>query len=44
MPWRSSADLYSLGRCNAYMVLEAGQDISEGAEVECLVPERFARS
>jgi molybdopterin molybdotransferase len=44
MPWRSSADLYTLGRSNAYMVIETGLDVSIGAEVECLVPERFARS
>ncbi|MHC4222678.1 MAG: molybdopterin molybdotransferase MoeA [Planctomycetota bacterium] len=42
LPWRSSADLYTLPRANAYMVIEAGEDLSKGGEVRVLVPERFA--
>jgi molybdopterin molybdotransferase len=42
LPWRSSADLYTLPRANAYMVIEAGTDLAEGDEVRVLVPERFA--
>jgi len=40
LPWRGSADLYTLGRANAYLVLEPGQDRAAGDEVSCLVPER----
>jgi molybdopterin molybdotransferase len=41
LPWRSSADLYTVARGNAYMVVEPATDLEAGAEVECLVPERF---
>ncbi|MHC4451227.1 MAG: molybdopterin molybdotransferase MoeA [Planctomycetota bacterium] len=43
LPWRSSADLYTLTRANAYMVVEAGRDLDAGEVVSCLVPERLAR-
>ena len=41
LPWRSSADLYTVTRGNAYMVVEIGGDLAPGEEVQCLVPERF---
>jgi len=44
LPWRGSADLYTAGRANAYLVLEPGQDLAAGARVPCLVPERHASS
>ena len=40
LAWRGSADLYSLGEANAYLVLEPGMDRVAGEEVLCLVPER----
>ena len=40
LPWRSSADLYTLTRANAYMIVEPGVDAAAGDEVSCLVPER----
>ena len=40
LPWRSSADLYTLTRGNAYMIVEPGADAAAGDEVRCLVPER----
>ncbi|MEM8885765.1 MAG: molybdopterin molybdotransferase MoeA [Planctomycetota bacterium] len=43
LPWRSSADLYTLTRGNAYMVLEAGADGEAGDRVPVLVPDRFGR-
>ncbi|MHC4848764.1 MAG: molybdopterin molybdotransferase MoeA [Planctomycetota bacterium] len=43
LPWRSSADLYTLTRANAYMVVEPGRDLDAGEVVSCLVPERLAR-
>ena len=42
LPFRSSADLYTLPRANAYLVIEPGVDLAEGARATCLVPERFA--
>ncbi len=42
LPWRSSADLYSLARGNAYLVIEPGVPLAEGDEVTCLLPERAA--
>ena len=41
LPWRSSADVYTLARSNGYIVIEMGQDAGAGDEVTCLVPERF---
>ncbi|MHC4940563.1 MAG: molybdopterin molybdotransferase MoeA [Planctomycetota bacterium] len=43
LPWRSSADLYTLTRANAYMVVEPGRDLDAGEVVRCLVPGRLAR-
>ena len=40
LPWRSSADLYTLTRGNAYMIVEPGVDGAVGDEVTCLVPRR----
>ena len=40
LPWRSSADLYTLARANAYVVIEAGADRVAGDLVRCLVPAR----
>ena len=40
LPWRSSADLYTLTRANAYMIVEPGRDVAAGDEVDCLVPQR----
>jgi len=40
LPWRSSADLYTLAKANAYMVVEAGRDLDAGEVVPCLVPRR----
>jgi len=42
LPWRSSADIYTLARCNGYTVIELGRDAAAGDDVTCLVPERFA--
>jgi len=42
LPFRSSADLYTLPRANGYLVVEAGTDLSAGDTVTCLVPERMA--
>ncbi len=42
LPWRSSADLYSLARGNAYLVIEPGVSLAAGDEVTCLLPERAA--
>jgi len=41
LPWRGSADLYTVTRANAYMVVEIGRDLARGEEVSCLVPQRF---
>ncbi|MDH3592443.1 MAG: molybdopterin molybdotransferase MoeA [Planctomycetota bacterium] len=41
LPWRSSADLYTVTRGNAYMIVEIARDLAVGEEVQCLVPERF---
>jgi len=41
LPWRGSADLYTLTAGNAYVVIEIGHHLAAGAEVSCLVPERF---
>jgi molybdopterin molybdotransferase len=41
LPWRGSADLYTLTAANAYIVIEIGHHLAAGAEVTCLVPERF---
>ena len=43
LPWRSSADLYTLIRAHAYLVVEPGRDLEAGCVVEYLVPERLAR-
>jgi molybdopterin molybdotransferase len=40
LPWRSSADLYTLARANAYMIVEPKQDLARGDEVRCLIPGR----
>ena len=40
LPWRSSADLYTLTRGNAYMILEPGVDLAAQSPVDCLVPRR----
>ncbi|MHC4957340.1 MAG: molybdopterin molybdotransferase MoeA [Planctomycetota bacterium] len=40
LPWRSSADLYTLTRGNAYLIVEAGRDLAAGDEIHCLLPER----
>jgi len=42
LPFRSSADLYTLPRANGYLVIEKGADIAAGDSVTCLVPERMA--
>jgi molybdenum cofactor synthesis domain-containing protein len=42
VPWRSSADVYALARSNAYVTVDIGYHLAEGAEVTCLVPERSA--
>ena len=41
LPWRGSADLYTVTASNAYIVIEIGHHLAAGAEVSCLVPERF---
>jgi molybdopterin molybdotransferase len=41
LPWRGSADLYAVTSSNAYLVIELGHHLAAGAEVSCLVPERF---
>jgi molybdopterin molybdotransferase len=40
LPWRSSADLYTLAHANAYVVIEAGRDYAEGETVRCLIARR----
>ena len=40
LPWRSSADLYTLTRGNAYVIVEPGRDAAAGDEIDCLIPER----
>ncbi len=42
LPWRSSADLYTLAHANAYVTIDIGFHLAQGAEVTCLVPERSA--
>jgi molybdenum cofactor synthesis domain-containing protein len=42
LPWRSSADLYALTHSNAYVTVDIGYHLAQGAEVTCLVPERSA--
>jgi len=42
MPFRSSADLYTLPQANGYLVVEAGRDLAAGDAVTCLVPQRMA--
>jgi molybdopterin molybdotransferase len=42
LPFRSSADLYTLPRANGYLVIEKGADVAAGDTVTCLVPERMA--
>ncbi|HEX5135800.1 MAG TPA: molybdopterin molybdotransferase MoeA [Planctomycetota bacterium] len=42
LPWRSSADVYALTYSNAYVTVDVGYHLAEGAEVTCLVPERSA--
>jgi len=42
LPWRSSADVYTLTRANAYVTVDIGYHLAQGAEVTCLVPERSA--
>lgn len=37
LPWRSSADLYTLAHANAYVVIEAGRDYAAGDTAECLI-------
>ena len=40
LPFRSSADLYTLPRANAYLVIEPGIDLAEGDRAICLTPIR----
>jgi len=40
LPWRSSADVYTLTHANAYVTVDIGYHLAQGAEVTCLVPER----
>ena len=40
LPFRSSADLYTLPRANAYLVIEAGADLAAGDRATCLIPAR----
>jgi molybdopterin molybdotransferase len=40
LPWRSSADLYTLAHANAYVVIETGRDYAAGDSVRCLMPSR----
>lgn len=42
LPWRSSADVYMLAHANAYVTVDIGYHLAQGAEVTCLVPERSA--
>lgn len=42
LPWRSSADVYTLTRANAYVTVDIGYHLAQGAEVTCIVPERAA--
>jgi molybdopterin molybdotransferase len=42
LPWRSSADVYTLSHANAYVTVDIGYHLAQGAEVTCLVPERSA--
>lgn len=42
LPWRSSADVYALTHSNAYVTVDIGYHLAQGAEVTCLVPERSA--
>ncbi len=42
LPWRSSADVYTLAHANAYVTVDIGYHLAEGAEVTVLVPERHA--
>ncbi len=41
LPWRSSADLYTLARGNGYLVIEREQDLAAGDRATLLIPERF---
>jgi molybdopterin molybdotransferase len=40
LPWRSSADVYTLAHANAYVLVDIGYHLAQGAEVTVLVPER----
>jgi molybdopterin molybdotransferase len=42
LPWRSSADVYTLAQANAYVTVNVGYHLAQGAEVTCLVPQRSA--
>jgi molybdopterin molybdotransferase len=42
LPFRSSADLYTLPRANGYVVIEPECDRNAGERVDCLIPERMA--
>jgi len=42
LPWRSSADVYTLSHANAYVTVDIGYHLAEGAEVTVLLPERHA--
>jgi len=44
LPWRSSADLFTAARGNAYLVIPSGVDLARGEVVTCLVPERSGRA
>lgn len=44
LPWRSSADVYTLAHANAYVTVDIGYHLAQGAEVTVLVPERSARA
>jgi molybdenum cofactor synthesis domain-containing protein len=40
LPWRSSADVYTLTHANGYVIVDIGYHLAQGAEVTVLVPER----
>lgn len=42
LPWRSSADVYTLAHANAYVTVDIGYHLAAGAEVTVLIPERSA--
>jgi len=44
LPWRGSADLYTVARGNAYAILEPGRHRARGETIDCLVPARHLAS